>query len=123
MHVDPNQDIVFERAVTNVGNAYNSRHGTFIAPVSGIYVFSMTLITLGQHTHVKLVKNGQFLAGVNTNTWDQSSQLVVVELNKGDDVAVQNADFSDISFNGAKYSTFAGFLLYDYTGTFEVVGK
>merc|ERR1711971_985753 len=38
------QTIEFDKVVTNVGNAYDSRHGHFIAPISGYYHFSATIL-------------------------------------------------------------------------------
>ena len=39
------QIIAFENVITNVGDAYNSHAGVFIAPVSGIYVFSTSIMS------------------------------------------------------------------------------
>ena len=39
------QNIAFENVITNVGDAYNSHAGVFIAPVSGIYVFSTSIMS------------------------------------------------------------------------------
>ena len=39
-HLGNNQDIAFENALLNIGNSYNVHHGTFVAPVHGVYVFS-----------------------------------------------------------------------------------
>ena len=39
------QNIAFENVITNVGDAYNSQAGVFIAPVSGIYVFSTSTMS------------------------------------------------------------------------------
>ena len=53
-YLDPNQDIVFDYVVTNIGSGYHGNHGLFVAPVSGVYVFSTTLVS--------------FLAGPGTQT-------------------------------------------------------
>ncbi|XP_052782456.1 complement C1q tumor necrosis factor-related protein 3-like [Mya arenaria] len=44
-HAGALQPIAFNRVVTNVGGAYNVHLGSFVAPVSGIYVFSTTLLS------------------------------------------------------------------------------
>ncbi|WAR25943.1 hypothetical protein MAR_011647 [Mya arenaria] len=38
------QPLVFDKVITNVGGAYDSRHGTFRAPVDGIYQFSFSAL-------------------------------------------------------------------------------
>lgn len=61
-HAGDHQVIVFDNVVTNVGNAYNSHVGIFVAPVNGIYVFSVTLFSPASVSfHANIVKNGQIL--------------------------------------------------------------
>ena len=36
--MSPNQDIVFNDVLLNVGSAYHNTHGTFVAPVSGFLI-------------------------------------------------------------------------------------
>lgn len=122
MNTSPNQDIIFENVVTNIGNAYHEAHGIFVAPKPGVYVFSTSILTQGQHAHVKIVKNGQMLARLDPDDWEQTSQMVVVQLKTGDDIAVKNDDIAGINFHGEQYSSFSGFLLYDYTELVPVVG-
>lgn len=126
-HLSPNQDIVFDNVITNVGSAYHNTHGAFIAPVPGLYVFTTSLLAYGKTSHhAILTKNGQLLTKVDFNDadgFDQSSQMVIVELNSGDDVAVQNADYTGMVYYGGYYSTFSGFLLYEYETVPPAVGK
>ena len=44
-HASSHSVLVFEQAITNVGQAYNPTTGIFKAPVPGIYVFSVTLMS------------------------------------------------------------------------------
>jgi len=56
VHAGQNQIIAFDRVVTNVGNAYNPHVGAFTAPASGIYVFSVSLLSYPGHTtHYQLM--------------------------------------------------------------------
>ena len=127
----PNQDVVFDHVVTNVGNGYHGNHGLFVAPVSGLYVFSATVMaylpgTTLQIKHAKLVKNGQLLARLGQHgvgVWDSATTMIAVQLQKGDDVAVQNSDYNNVTFWGDDYSTFSGFLLYETPGSPNLVGK
>jgi len=127
-HEGNNQPIVFDRVVTNVGNAYNPHVGSFTAPVSGIYVFSVSLLSMPGHiTYCQWVKNNEFIskifihapgAGLNEST----SQTVVVQLTKGDDVTLRNMHV-DGSLRGDSYSTVAGFLLWEDFNQPAVFGK
>ena len=112
-HLGANQDIVFENVVTNIGNAYHPHHGIFTAPVDGVYVFFVTLRRFGSSTWAHFMKNRQIMAKLSFNSINREmgSQTIVVALNNGDDVAVQNT-YTDRAFTGDHYSTFAGFLLY-----------
>jgi hypothetical protein len=126
-HAGIHQNIIFETAVTNVGNGYHSHVGTFIAPVSGTYVFSATLLSFYHVSgHVQFVKNGQAVTNMYVSGseagYDTTSQTIVLQLQKGDDVTVQNLD-SDKSFLGIGYGTFTGFLLFEDFSSPSVVGK
>ena len=48
---------------------------------------------------------------------------MIMQLKKGDIVAVQNADYSGMLYAGSNYSTFSGFLIYEYEDMLPVVGK
>ncbi|XP_045210710.2 cerebellin-1-like [Mercenaria mercenaria] len=126
-HVGAHQPITFDNVVTNIGNAYNSHFGSFIAPVSGTYVFSATLFS-HYHTnyHAQFVKNGQaittmYVSGSEAG-YDTTSQTIVLQLQKGDDVCVQNYD-TDRPVYGYNYSTFAGFLLQEDMSSSAIVGR
>ena len=119
----PNQDIIFDNVTLNLGNAYMDRHGVFIAPVPGVYVFSVTLLDTGNKSHAFVEKNGNMLAVLHNELWKQSSQTVITELHKGDDVAIKVVHHTDVGYFGAKFCTFSGFLLYDYSDTVELIGK
>lgn len=114
-HAAANQPVVFDNAITNVGNAYNTNLGTFTAPVPGIYVFSTTLFSVHDVSfHAGFVKNGKVLTSMyitgQESHFDTSSQTIVLQLQTGDDVHVQNND-ANHSIHGYGHSLLSGFLL------------
>ena len=122
-HLGADQDIAFDNADSNIGHAYHPNHGTFIAPVAGVYVFTATLVREGDRSWGHFMKNRQILAKFNMpGGADSATQTIIVDLNKNDEVAVQNT-YIDRAFAGDRYSTFAGFLLYEHTDDTEIVGK
>lgn len=129
-HLGVGQNIIFDDVITNIGNAYNSHQGIFVAPVSGTYVFSATLLShLGHNSHFYFAKNGSvvsrlYVGGLSSSssTYDTSSQTVILSLNPGDDVSVRNAD-ADENIWGDMYTSFAGFLLQEGFEEPSVVGK
>ena len=117
-HVGVNQNIIFDQVRLNLGGGYHNQHGIFIVPQPGIYLFSSTLMTNNDPAHLEihgfLVVDGQVVARIlghmNNSLVDQSSQTVIVQVNKGQEVWVRN-EINDSSYWGAAYSTFSGYLL------------
>ncbi|KAL4224166.1 Complement C1q-like protein 3 [Mactra antiquata] len=112
------QNLIFEDVLTNIGNGYNSHHGVFTVPVSGIYLLTSSLLSRnGQEYWVEMVVNGSPIARLNGHGTEgrhsTGTQTAIVFLNKGDDVAIQNYYHVD-SFWGNKYSSFGGVLLQEY---------
>ncbi|KAH3784868.1 hypothetical protein DPMN_162940 [Dreissena polymorpha] len=66
-------------------------------------------------SHTAIVRNGNNVARMyghgNSGYFDQGSQMIVIRLNAGDEVAVQNIDIPDLTIVGGLYSSFSGFLL------------
>ena len=121
--LQPGQDIVFNDVLTNIGSGYHNLHGNFVTPIAGVYVFHVNVLSNAGHCHARLMKNGQVLAMLdNEQTYDRASTMAIIELDAGDDIAVQNADYPDRVFFGLYYSTFSGFLLYAYPAP-EIIGK
>lgn len=111
--------IAFDTVVTNVGNAYHPHMGTFIAPKSGLYVFTWTIRMYGRTYHTtELVVNNNIVNMLYFNpagNIDGSvSSTAVVYVNQGDDVLIRTgADYHNgeiISGNNG-WSSFAGWIL------------
>lgn len=116
-HVGALQNVVFDKAVTNVGNAYNPHHGVFTAPVTGLYLFSVTILAdQDQDVYARFTKNGTIVSHIyahgtsNAGDWAQGSQTIILELQKGEDISVQN-DPSDNTIYGHAYTSLCGVLL------------
>lgn len=122
------QNIAFDRLITNIGNAYNPHAWVFIAPVSGIYVFSTTVLSFGTATaHFSLLQNGAMVTRIYHNPgsdgYETASLTAVLQLAKGDDVSVANVD-ADNTVHGSNFSSFTGFLLQEiFEEAVDLVGK
>ncbi|KAH3706154.1 uncharacterized protein LOC127857887 [Dreissena polymorpha] len=116
-HIGINQNIIFGQVLTNEGGGFHPNHGVFTAPQSGVYVFSSSILTFANgEYHAAIVHNGNIVThiygGGDSGRHDQGSQTVVIKLNAGDEVAVQNVDKPDNNIWGDLYSSFSGFLLW-----------
>lgn len=112
-----NQIITFDSVKLNIGNAYFNVHGNFIAPVGGVYQFSVTACAQSNHYIVlELIVNarvvGKVLAG-DTGYNECSSNSFLLQLSTGDDVYVQHKTVGDylLANPAAGLPTFAGVLL------------
>ncbi|XP_052790990.1 uncharacterized protein LOC128224926 [Mya arenaria] len=128
VHSGQNQPLIFERVVTDIGNAYNPHIGTFIAPVDGVYSFSVTLLSAsGFISHYYIYKNNTAICHLtlyhpSSETYTSMSQTAVLQLKKGEDVSIRNLD-ADKTTYGDNYSTFSGFILWETYAHPEIVGK
>ncbi|KAL4223764.1 Complement C1q-like protein 4 [Mactra antiquata] len=126
-HIDNpgvHQVVAFENVITNIGNAYNEHAGDFRAPVSGIYVFSTTLMagTSAQQFHFQIVRNGKAVSNIYIPNGGTASQEAVLHLSQGDDVAIHNLDAGNRVY-GHGYTSFSGFLLQQDIAEVGLVGK
>ncbi|XP_071133312.1 heavy metal-binding protein HIP-like [Mytilus edulis] len=116
----PNQAVQFEKIITNVGNAYDPRHGHMIAPVKGLYLISATVFSAyADSEYLEIVQNGNNLVHFfeEAGAYSPMSQTIIVSLEKSDVVWVRNHDSATYSghhlYGGpaSLYNTFSGFLL------------
>lgn len=120
-HLDQGQPIIFETVLLNAGDGYHDQHGVFIAPVDGIYVFSVSVMNQDNATtsllfEVSLYKEGvllgRALADGRPNGLSQGSITATTQLQEGDDVWVAVAwPITDAYMYGRRLSSFTGFLL------------
>ncbi|WAR10569.1 C1QT3-like protein, partial [Mya arenaria] len=99
----PHQHIVFDNVITNVGGGYNALQGHFTAPIRGVYVFHVVITDTPTHAaSVQLLHNGKWIGHVLAddvgNAYQTSSTVASVQLEKGDQVWVQN----EYAFSGTE---------------------
>ncbi|CDQ77732.1 unnamed protein product [Oncorhynchus mykiss] len=111
--------LVFQRVLSNVGNAYNPTTGIFTAPVRGLYHFTFTAFDWGwtTMTGASLRRNGQLMVSVydekEGGSSESSSNSATFLLQVGEQVYVALWRHGHrISDNENHYSSFNGFLLF-----------
>ncbi|KAL4647384.1 Caprin-2-like [Arapaima gigas] len=116
-----NMPISYSNVTLNNDRAYNPSLGTFTAYDDGYYIFTFTaysnLITTGlrQYFQLQLMKNGEPVVAVWENnredTEDSSTQVVLLPLERGDQVYVELLAGRYIC-GDLKRNMFSGYLLY-----------
>ena len=113
------QPLVFDRVITNVGGAYDSRHGHFRAPVSGNYKFAVSVLqgTSTMWISLDLVKNGAVIGRIKTGDngyYNMGTNIITAHLNAGEDVWVRHMSDSDtkhVVSGGGYFTMFTGHLI------------
>ncbi|XP_043954286.1 cerebellin-1-like [Gambusia affinis] len=109
--------LIYTRVITNLGNAYNQHTGIFVAPVRGMYYFSLSYHAGGHHpVHLFLMKNNvNILECYDHMTLndgaDNGGNAGFVELQQGDQVYVQLVANTHV-WGGSYTTTFSGHLLH-----------
>ena len=114
----PHHILVFDKVITNIGNAYHAHMGTFIAPRSGVYVFIWTVRMALDHYHTtELVHDNNVINSIYLNPGGTIQGTVtgtaVVHVNQGEDVLIRTGTLSnsDILSDSNGRSSFAGWIL------------
>lgn len=111
--------LVFDVVKTNDGNGYHATTGTFIAPETGLYVFTWTIRENGDcyHSTQLMVNSGEvgeiFLRSVSGGDFIGTG-VVVTHVNTGDDVYVRTHQYWNhcyIESTSGGRSSFAGWKL------------
>ena len=79
---------MFEKVITNVGDAYNAAHGHFIAPVKGLYLFSASIMAdNNKEVWTMFMHNNKDICRIYARGTDdrhaQGSQTMILQLEKG----------------------------------------
>ncbi|XP_063427138.1 uncharacterized protein LOC134710679 [Mytilus trossulus] len=116
-HLAIHQTIIFENVQTNEGFGYNSSSGVFKASVSGLYYFSVVIMSHAtEDIETEIVKNGFPIASTysgDSTTWNAGTQSTVLHLNVGDSVYIRiynNPTVNDgnVRVFGYGWSSFSG---------------
>ncbi|XP_039987755.1 cerebellin 18 [Xiphias gladius] len=117
-----NVPVPYASITLNDGRGYNPSLGVFTAPRAGVYVFSFTVYSsvkqYGRLYHkVQLIWNGRPTASVWENNRedgeDSASQVVVLELQRGDQVYVELISGRKLC-KYLEYNIFTGYILYPF---------
>ena len=115
--------VVFDWVIYQEGNGYNPKDGVFTCPETGMYMFSVVIANgnlqneIKKAVTVKLQVDFVSMALVASEDHDeykddQSSNLVILKVNKGQRVWVETYWTSDVII-WHSFSTFSGALLYN----------
>ena len=85
---DVNEIVLFDRELTNYGGYYNTQTSSFICPVDGVYIFTLTVNANNADVVVTIMRNDVEL----TDTWARTdneiythgTNMVVTECLAGD---------------------------------------
>ncbi|CAC5394549.1 C1QL [Mytilus coruscus] len=117
-NIPANYIVVYDTAITNLGNGYDTSTGIFTAPSNGVYIFSWTCLShAGYIFPTYLAVNGNLIArnhagSRNVQDHISGSQNAVIEIKKYDKVSVriQNGHTGQYMY-GQGWSTFIGYKL------------
>jgi hypothetical protein len=110
----PLQTLEYDKVITNIGNAYDTRHGHFTAPVNGIYMLSATVFDLHQFLRTELVRNGVQLVAMYGDDDDSASHTIMVSLEQNDMVWIRHfKEGTSTAHAGSDryYTSFSGALI------------
>ncbi|XP_069110964.1 complement C1q tumor necrosis factor-related protein 5-like [Argopecten irradians] len=116
-HLNPGaaRPVQFQNPITNQGGYYDNSTGKFLAPFSGLYMFSASLFNVyaGKKLDTDIVKNGVHTVNVYCSAWlgdSACSASLVIRLEEGDHVWLEDVSGQMVH----KDSTFTGILLKHY---------
>ncbi|VDH91191.1 Hypothetical predicted protein [Mytilus galloprovincialis] len=118
----PLQVVKYNKILTNVGNAYDPRHGHANIPIKGIYLVAVTSMNHNnEEMHIELVRNDDLQGSMYMpagEQYDSMSQTLVLSLEKNDLVWVRV--YNSNTYVGHRlygtsvefYNTFSAILLF-----------
>lgn len=112
------QAIQYDNVITNIGHAYDTRHGHFIVPFKGLYLISVTAYNYpGFNVFLELVRNNLVIASMYSygsgGAQSGLTETLILRLEKGDMVWVRGCS-SGYKIAGSKSencNSFSGYSL------------
>ncbi|XP_060608025.1 uncharacterized protein LOC132760136 [Ruditapes philippinarum] len=112
--------IIFDKPITNIGNAYSVHSGIFQAPLKGVYVFTMTLMVVPRHSeYLDIVVDGNLINQIfadasSVDDFISTTKQWVLDLNVGSEVWIRTSTYENKGeIHGKMHTTFSGFLLFE----------
>ncbi|XP_078020600.1 complement C1q subcomponent subunit B-like isoform X1 [Epinephelus lanceolatus] len=108
--------LIYRTVITNIGDAYSPHTGVFVAPVAGVYYFTIFYHAQGLlHSRLWLFKNKQHMLTTNDHQTnadgaDNGGNAVFMQLQLGDQVYVLMDKGSHV-WGTDYHTTFSGFLV------------
>ena len=119
--LNKNSVVKFSEVLNNEGNHFNSGDSIFVSPVSGVYLFSWTIMTcIGKTVHTELRVDNIVKETLHANIASSSgrfsvSRVIICNVKKNDHVWIQTSVHSTENYFEYQYnsrSSFMGFLMY-----------
>ncbi|XP_073330692.1 cerebellin-1-like [Pagrus major] len=111
---DTETTLIYKRVITNIGDAYSQFTGVFVAPVAGVYYFSIFYHAGGQHDAMLTLYKGNEVIAITHHSKTGSSKnggnAVFLQLQRGDQVFVRLAQNTYV-WGSNYHTTFSGFLV------------
>ena len=103
--------------IDNAGDGYSQSTGVFRATVTGLYQFSLSILSLtkGEYAHIQLMRNeveiGRIFTGDVAVYGQMGTVTVNTQLTKGDEVYAREKLSRTGHVHGDSYCSFSGVLL------------
>lgn len=119
--LNKNSIVKFNDVITDTGNNFNPGDGIFVAPASGIYLFSWTALAYtSKHVNTELRVDNAIVASsfgyIGTASNVPVTKVVLCQVKKGDHVWIQTSRHLTENYFNNPYdsrSSFTGMLVVD----------